>query len=137
MHFRILDHLPYLFQYFMMSLKGYLETNWRWYRNTCRNLLNEQDSKSYTPGFIFVVLVLYNFWHSDLSFWMMSSRCVLILYIYFIIQFRQHNIKVKVTATCFDLRSHLQAYLRIITNYNILVHIWDPRWLTMCVGIRI
>jgi len=41
-----------------------------------------------------------------------SSRCVLILYIYFIIQFRQHNIKVKVTATCFDLTSHLQAYLK-------------------------
>ena len=30
---------------------------------------------------------------------MKSSRCVLILYIYFTIQFRQHNIKVKVTAT--------------------------------------
>ena len=58
-------------------------------------------------------------------------------YIYFIIQFRQHNIKVKVTATCFDLTSHLQAYLRTITNYNMPVHIWDPRWLTMCVGIRI
>ena len=59
------------------------------------------------------------------------------LYIYFIIQFRQHNIKVKVTATCFDLTSHLQAYLRIKTNYTTPVHIWDPRWLTMCVGIRI
>ena len=23
------------------------------------------------------------------------------------------------------------------TNYNTPVHIWDPRWLTMCVGIRI
>jgi len=23
------------------------------------------------------------------------------------------------------------------TNYNMTVHIWDPRWLTMCVGIRI
>ena len=50
---------------------------------------------------------------------MKSSRCVLIPYIYFIIQFRQHNIKVKVTATCFDLTSHLQAYLRTKTNYNI------------------
>jgi len=32
----------------------------------------------------------------------------------YIIQFRQHNIKVKVAATCFDLTSHLQAYLRTI-----------------------
>ena len=23
------------------------------------------------------------------------------------------------------------------TNYNMLVHIWDPRWLTTCVGIHI
>jgi hypothetical protein len=23
------------------------------------------------------------------------------------------------------------------TNHNMPVHIWDPRWLTMCVGIRI
>jgi len=58
------------------------------------------------------------------------------LNIYFIIQFRQHNIKVTVTATCFDLTSDLQAYLRNKTNYNKPVHIWDPRWLT-CVGIRI
>ena len=49
------------------------------------------------------------------------------MYIYFIIQFRQHNIKVKLTATCFDLTSHLQAYLRTKTNYNMPVHIWDPR----------
>ena len=54
------------------------------------------------------------------------------IYIYFIIQFCQHNIKVKVTATCFDLTSHLQAYLRTIANYNMPVHIWDPRWLTIC-----
>jgi hypothetical protein len=52
---------------------------------------------------------------------MKSSRCVLILYIYFIIQFRRHNIKVKVTATCFDLTSHLQAYVRTKTNYNMPV----------------
>jgi len=58
-------------------------------------------------------------------------------YVYFIIQFRQHNIKVKATATCFDLTSHLQAYLRTETNYKMPVHIWDPRWLTMCVGIRL
>ena len=41
-------------------------------------------------------------------------KCILTVYIYFIIQFRQHNIKVKVTATCFDLTSHLQAYPRTI-----------------------
>jgi len=23
------------------------------------------------------------------------------------------------------------------TNYNMPVHIWDPRWLTKCVGIHI
>ena len=39
--------------------------------------------------------------------------------------------KYKITATCFDLTSHLQTYLRTITNYNMPVHIWDPRWLTI------
>ena len=52
--------------------------------------------------------------------WAESRICE---YINFIIQFRQHNIKVKVTATCFDLTSHLQAYLRTRTNYNMPVHI--------------
>jgi len=34
----------------------------------------------------------------------------MLVYIYFIIQFHQHNIKVKVTVTCFDLTSHIQTH---------------------------
>ena len=34
------------------------------------------------------------------------------------------------TATCFDLTSHLQAYLWTLNSYNLPVRIWDPRWLT-------
>ena len=34
------------------------------------------------------------------------------------------------TATCFDLTSHLQAYLWTLTSYNLPVRIWVPRWLT-------
>jgi len=37
----------------------------------------------------------------------------LVVYIYYIL-FSQHNVKIYVTATCFDLKSHLQAYLRTI-----------------------
>jgi hypothetical protein len=65
-HFRILDYLLHLFQYFMTSVKGYLETNWGWYSSTCRHLRNEKDSKPYIPGFIIVVLALFSYWHSDL-----------------------------------------------------------------------
>ena len=43
--------------------------------------------------------------------------------------------KFEFTATCFDLTSHLQAYLWTLTSYNLPVRIWDPRWLTMCVCI--
>ena len=55
--------------------------------------------------------------------------------IYFITQFRQHNIKVKVAATCFDLKSHLQAYLRTKINYNMPVHIVSHLGSQMCTGI--
>jgi len=41
--------------------------------------------------------------------------CINSVYLLYCIQFRQHNINVKVIATCFDLTSHLQAYLRTIT----------------------
>ena len=34
------------------------------------------------------------------------------------------------TATCFDLTSHLQAYLWTLTSHNLPVRVWDPRWLT-------
>ena len=81
------------------------------------------------------VCYIYQLWQSDVRQHTVITQNV--IYIYFIIQFRQHNIKVKVTATYFDLTSHLQAYLRTKTNYNMPVHIWDPRWLTVCVGIRI
>ena len=60
------------------------------------------------------------FLYSDLFCKKLLRECP---YIYFIIQFRQHNIKVKVTATCFDLTSHLQAYRRTKTNYNMHMHI--------------
>jgi hypothetical protein len=35
--------------------------------------------------------------------------------------------KFEFTATCFDLTSHLQAYLRTLTSYNLPVRIWDPK----------
>ena len=44
--------------------------------------------------------------------------------------------KFEFTATCFDLTSHLQAYLQTLSSYNLPVRIWDPRWLTMCVRIQ-
>ena len=44
--------------------------------------------------------------------------------------------KFEFTATCFDLTSHLQAYLWTLTSYNLPVCIWDPRWLTVCVRIQ-
>jgi len=47
--------------------------------------------------------------------------CINSIYsLYHTIPSTQH--KSKVTATCFDL-SHLQAYLRTVTNYNMPVHI--------------
>ena len=61
------------------------------------------------------------------SFWMKSSRCVLILYIHFIIYiyiyFRQHSYVIKAwvraNTTCFDLKSHPQFKLRTMKFFTV------------------
>ena len=54
--------------------------------------------------------------------WTKSLRCVLILYIHFMIYiyFSQHNyiIKAQVKATCFDLKCHRQAKLRTMKFFT-------------------
>jgi hypothetical protein len=56
MHFQTFDYLPFLFQYFMTLLTGYLEKNRGYYSSTCQRLCNEKDSKTHTPGFTFPVV---------------------------------------------------------------------------------